>query len=180
MTLEGTKSEDFTRSQISNNDFKKGIEDATRARKMLLASFSRDLWSHVIALNFFPRNLNIPVLFYPAALFNFLEALFFLKTIIFYSFRMTSRPDKRTMEHAKASGIVRDNVAGTSFIPATQVKLSECESNTNIYDVILACRWYLEKSKNRKGWICPTWRYWKVRLFGWKSSSRTSSICTWK
>ena len=35
---------------------------------------------------------------------------------------MTSRPDKRTMEHAKASGIVRDNVAGTSFIPATQVK----------------------------------------------------------
>jgi len=33
---------------------------------------------------------------------------------------MTSRPDKRTMEHAKASGIVRDNVAGTSFIPATQ------------------------------------------------------------
>ena len=43
MTLEGTKSEDFTRSQISNNDFKNGIEDATRARKMLLASFSRDL-----------------------------------------------------------------------------------------------------------------------------------------
>ena len=43
MTLEGTKSEDFTRSQISNNYFKKGIEDATRARKMLLASFSRDL-----------------------------------------------------------------------------------------------------------------------------------------
>jgi len=43
MTLEGTKSEDFTRSQISNNDFKKGIEDATRVRKMLLASFSRDL-----------------------------------------------------------------------------------------------------------------------------------------
>ena len=70
----------------------------------------------------FSQNLNIPVLFYPAALFNFLESLFFLKTISFYQFRMTSRPDKRTMEHAKASGIVRDNVAGTSFIPATQVK----------------------------------------------------------
>ena len=25
------------------------------------------------------------------------------------------------MEHAKASGIVKDNVSGTSFIPATQV-----------------------------------------------------------
>ena len=34
---------------------------------------------------------------------------------------MTSRPDKRLMEHAKASGIVKDNVSGTSFIPATQV-----------------------------------------------------------
>merc|ERR1712141_360298 len=34
--------------------------------------------------------------------------------------KMTSRPDKRLMEHAKASGIVKDNVSGTSFIPATQ------------------------------------------------------------
>ena len=35
---------------------------------------------------------------------------------------MTSRPEKRLMQHAKASGIVRDNVSGSSFIPATQVK----------------------------------------------------------
>ena len=34
---------------------------------------------------------------------------------------MTSRPEKKLMQHAKASGIVRDNVSGSSFIPATQV-----------------------------------------------------------
>merc|ERR1711892_1636264 len=34
--------------------------------------------------------------------------------------KMTSRSEKTTMQHAKASGIVRDNVSGSSFIPATQ------------------------------------------------------------
>ena len=121
MTLEGTKSEDFTRSQISNNDFKKGIEDATRARKMLLASFSRDLWCHVIAFYFFKKTWTFLYSFILLP-FLFFRIFIFSKTINFYEFRMTSRPDKRTMEHAKASGIVRDNVAGTSFIPATQVK----------------------------------------------------------
>lgn len=33
---------------------------------------------------------------------------------------MTSRSEKKIMEHSKASGIVRDNISGSAFIPATQ------------------------------------------------------------
>lgn len=72
---------------------------------------------------------------------------------------MTSRSEKKIMEHSKASGIVRDNISGSAFIPATQVLKLEIFYKYSIIVVTnghLASRWIVAKSATCKRRVCST------------------------